>query len=935
MNGFTFSSLMTGVLSLFLSTFVYLRGNKFELNKIWAAVSLSVAFWSIGLFGVTFFREFKYAYFSQIVLDIAAIFLPVLFFHFVLILINQKKLYKRILELSYAFALLLAFLSVTKLFKKGLKHIFEFSYWVDPGQLYILFPIFFMILAVLAIILLSKYSKKNTGVKKQQIKYVLYAAFIGFGGGVFNFLPQFSRIYPIGNYLVGFYIIMITYAIVKYRLMNIRLILTRSILYAILVASVASFFALSVFFVGNVLGGTSQTGKIIIYIIDSFIIVIVLDPLKRIFARLTDRIFYKDRIDYQKISQQASAVVAKEIDLEKLSYSLSNFLVNELKIKEVSALIAKDNAFTLISTSQKTRQSLKLSSDFISLIEERKDFIIIEELIRTQGDIGSEASYFQVLDKFIKEAESFNVEMVVPIVDDNNITTAILLFSAKSSGDLYSQDDINFLKVLVPQIGMAIAKSKLYEEVQAFNLELQAKVEDKTKSLREANLGLEERNKFLTTMQVVTNMISRTLDFKQVNQMIANSIALELGYVGGVLSFIDETSHALKIGAITDNEKTKDVVAILGRDPKSFEAQLNPEFSLGAQTVLSGKINFSEKMSDFFSPPVDIVAMDKVQKFLGVKTVVGLPIFSENKIIGIIHFLLAVERHHISAVDIETMTALTNQVGIASSNLRLYNNLQSANAELQDANLRLRELDRAKSEFLSIASHQLRTPISALKGYLSMMIDGDFGPVPDKIKNVIKDLFESASRLARLINVFLNVSRIESGRLKLDKHLIQVNDLIVGVIKELNNQAVQKKLKLTYQAPTSALPLVNADSDKLREVILNLIDNSIKYTLTGSVLVSASVDAKDFHFVIKDTGIGIDPEEAKTLFRKFVRGSGVAQIHTGGSGLGLFIAQKIIKEHGGQVWAESEGVGKGSVFQFVIPINGDSGAKVEEIAVKK
>ncbi|MFA5127224.1 MAG: ATP-binding protein [Patescibacteria group bacterium] len=926
MNSFAFSSLITGILSLFLSGFVYFRRGGFALNRIWSFVSFAVAFWSLGLFGVTFFRDFKYAYISQIILDISAIFVPVLFFEFVVTLIDKKILYKRILKFSYIFSLLLAILSITKFFKKGLKHIFEFSYWVDPGVLYPLFPIFFMVLAVFAVILLFKYSKSSTGVKQQQIKYVIYAAFIGFGGGIFNFLPQFSRIYPIGNYLVGFYIIMITYAIVKYRLMNIRLILTRSILYAILVAVVASFFALSVFFVGNVLGGTSQASKIFTYIINSFIIVIFLDPLKRIFAKITDRIFYKDRVDYQNILQQASAIVAREIDLKKLSHALSRLIAQQLKIKEVYILIAQGNSFELISSLKKHQKSLSLTADFIGLIKERKDFLIVEELIRTQSDIGSSSPYYQVLEKFIKEAESLKIEMVVPIFDDNNNLSSIFLFSSKSSGDLYNQDDINFLKILVPQIATAIAKSKLYEEVQAFNRELQAKVEARTKSLKEANQSLEERNKFLTTMQVITGHVTRTLDMKQVNQMIANSIALELGYIGGVLSFVDEENHILRIGALTENENTKAVVKVLGRDPRNFEAQLKMDYSLGSQTVLSGKINFSDKMSDFFSPPVEKPIMDQIQRNLGVKTIVGLPIFSENKIIGIIHFLLAVERRQVSAIDIEMMTALTNQVGIVSRNLRLYNNLQSANLELQEANMRLRELDKAKSEFLSIASHQLRTPISALKGYLSMMIDGDFGPIPDKIKQVIKDLFESASRLARLINVFLNVSRIESGRLKLEKHPLQVNDLIISVIKELGNQAEQKKLKLSYQEPKTVLPLVNADSDKLREVILNLIDNSIKYTLEGSITTSAYTDEHGFHFVVKDTGIGIDPEEAKTLFRKFVRGTGVAQIHTGGSGLGLFIAQKIIKEHGGQVWAESQGKGKGSTFQFVIPINGGDSA---------
>ena len=115
-----------------------------------------------------------------------------------------------------------------------------------------------------------------------------------------------------------------------------------------------------------------------------------------------------------------------------------------------------------------------------------------------------------------------------------------------------------------------------------------------------------------------------------------------------------------------------------------------------------------------------------------------MPIFSEAKVIGVIQFYLPIKRGKISDLDHETMSSIANQVGIVSRNLKLYNTLQGANAELQDANTRLRELDKAKSEFLSIASHQLRTPISAIKGYLSMIIDGDFGKVPKNINNIVK-----------------------------------------------------------------------------------------------------------------------------------------------------------------------------------------------------
>ncbi|PLX25061.1 hypothetical protein C0580_03395, partial [Candidatus Parcubacteria bacterium] len=448
----------------------------------------------------------------------------------------------------------------------------------------------------------------------------------------------------------------------------------------------------------------------------------------------------------------------------------------------------------------------------------------------------------------------------------------------------------------------------------------QEKVEERTRSLKEANKGLEERNKFLATMQAVTNLISRTMDLKQVNQMIADSIARELGYVGGILSFVDTEKNVLKVGAITNNTETKKALAILPKDPREYETVLEEGYSLGAQTVLSGKINFSDKMSEFLSPPVDKDSLEKIQAQLGVKTIVGVPVFSEAKIIGIIHFLMSVKKDQISSLDIETMTALTNQVGIVSRNVKLYNTLQHANEELQDANMRLRELDKAKSEFLSIASHQLRTPISALKGYLSMIIEGDFGKIPGPINKVVKDLFESASRLARLINVFLNVSRIESGRLKLEKKPLQIVDMVESVMDELKNEAAKKELKFDFKKPKKKVPQIFADSDKLREVVLNLIDNSIKYTPQGSVIASIEFDDENLTFMVEDTGIGIKKDEVKTLFRKFVRGSGVAQVHTGGSGLGLFIAQKIIKEHGGRIWAESDGQGKGSRFKFEIPL---------------
>ncbi len=920
MDLFSLSSLITAVLSLLFGFFLLYRNRRAIDSKIWALVCFGVFVWQIGLFFELISDTEQQALFWNKVLYIGAILIPIFYYHFVCALLRQIKKKKILITLGYFIATFFIYFNIfTLLFVSGVPPAFNFKFWVEPGPLYYPYFVYFSIFFILSFHKLYKSLNTEDYIVRQQIKYVLLSGLFGVSGGVTVFFPQFFGLYPVGNYFVILYLVIVTYAMIKYRLMNIRLVLSRSILYGVLVGSVASFFALSVLVVGEMIGGNTQTSKIITYIINSVIVVVFLEPIKRVWAKVTDKVFYKDKIDYQEVLQEGSNILAREIDLEVLLRETAILLADKLKIKEVSVLTTVNGDYHLVASSNPHKSIFAVSKDFVSYLEDSKKLLIIEELIRDVDDSDEEDKKQARAKKFISEAESIKAEMIVPVVEQDKLN-AILLFSSKQSGDLYDQNDINFFNVFASQIATAIEKSKLYEEVEQLNIELQAKVEERTKSLQEANVALEDRNKFLATIQTVINLISRTLDLKQVNQMIADSIARELGYVGGILSFIDREKRVLRVGAITNSPETKKALVFLPKDPREYETALSNDYNLGAQTVFSGKINFSDKMSDFLSPPVEKEIIEKIQQQLGVQTAVAVPIFSEAKIIGVIHFLLSVKREKISSLDIETMTALTNQVGLVSRNLKLYDNLQGTNQELQEANMRLRELDKAKSEFLSIASHQLRTPISAIKGYLSMMMEGDFGKIPGPINKIISDLFESASRLARLINVFLNVSRIESGRLKLEKKPLQVTELITSVIDELKNEAAKKDLKLTFVKPKKKVPQVLADSDKLREVILNLIDNSIKYTPQGSVTTSIDFDDKNLTFTVKDTGIGIKKEEVNSLFRKFVRGSGVAQIHTGGSGLGLFIAQKIIKEHGGMSWAESEGKGKGSSFMFVIPL---------------
>ncbi|MDO8430665.1 MAG: HAMP domain-containing sensor histidine kinase [Candidatus Taylorbacteria bacterium] len=240
-------------------------------------------------------------------------------------------------------------------------------------------------------------------------------------------------------------------------------------------------------------------------------------------------------------------------------------------------------------------------------------------------------------------------------------------------------------------------------------------------------------------------------------------------------------------------------------------------------------------------------------------------------------------------------------------------------SDLGKANTRLLELDKQKSEFVSFATHQLRAPLTAMKGYASLMLEGDMGQITPEIKQAVGRIYDSSATLTNIVDDYLNISRIELGTMKYGFETLDLKDLVEHVIGELKPNIEKKGLKFTFSSYPS-LPdsrfMIHADQDKLKQVIANLIDNSVKYTPSGSVNVSLSKNTADRKvlFSIKDTGVGIAPEVMPKLFSKFVRADNANKQNIYGTGLGLYVAKQIVESHKGRIWAESEGDGKGSQF---------------------
>ena len=241
---------------------------------------------------------------------------------------------------------------------------------------------------------------------------------------------------------------------------------------------------------------------------------------------------------------------------------------------------------------------------------------------------------------------------------------------------------------------------------------------------------------------------------------------------------------------------------------------------------------------------------------------------------------------------------------------------------LANANARLRELDKQKTEFVSIASHQLRSPIAAIKGYTSMVMEGAYGAVPKDLELPLSRVLDSGKRIAIMVDDFLNVTRIEQGRMSYDMQRQNVYDIVKSVVGELGVVAKDKNITLTLTNDSNKKAYVKADKGKLTQIFSNLIDNAIKYTHKGFISVKVEVLKKEKKVLIriKDTGIGIPPEEIQNLFQKFNRASNANEENVLGTGLGLYIAREIMKAHQGWINVESEGIGKGSTFTVELPL---------------
>jgi len=306
-----------------------------------------------------------------------------------------------------------------------------------------------------------------------------------------------------------------------------------------------------------------------------------------------------------------------------------------------------------------------------------------------------------------------------------------------------------------------------------------------------------------------------------------------------------------------------------------------------------------------------------------------LPLIQDDAVIG----YLCLGEHKNSGYthrDTKALNTLSDELIIAIQNALAVHEIRELNASLQQkianatkelraSNAVLRRLDEIKDEFISMASHQLRTPLTSVKGYLSMVLEGDVGKVSPSQKRLLDQAFMSSENMVHLINDFLNVSRIQSGKFVIDKTEVDLSKLVEEEVNGLRPNAIARNMKLIYKKPRK-FPVIEIDEGKIRQVIMNFSDNAIYYSHeNSSIIISLGIKGNEIRFTVKDTGIGVPESEKSKLFVKFYRAANAKVQRPDGTGVGIYLAKKVIDAHGGQIIFESV-EGKGSTFGFRLPL---------------
>jgi signal transduction histidine kinase len=304
--------------------------------------------------------------------------------------------------------------------------------------------------------------------------------------------------------------------------------------------------------------------------------------------------------------------------------------------------------------------------------------------------------------------------------------------------------------------------------------------------------------------------------------------------------------------------------------------------------------------------------------FKDLNSIITIPLIFERRLIGLINLEQKQDNSNLSKTDYQLLNHLRREISVAFTNSLLFAKISKLFEETEDQNKSLRDLDKTKSNFIANISHELRTPLVSVKGYIEYILSEKFGPLTDKQKNGLTISLKNVRRFERLINSLLLYAQIQAGKASLERTKTNLVGIITECIDEEKIISDQKGIKLYYEGPSDVTVFI--DRDKIKQVLLNLVSNSIKFTEEGEVKVSLELNSDHALVSVIDTGIGIPKDKLDSVFERFVQVDDSGERKYGGTGLGLSIVKSILEMHGTNIQVESK-LHKGTKFSFKLSLD--------------
>ena len=444
-----------------------------------------------------------------------------------------------------------------------------------------------------------------------------------------------------------------------------------------------------------------------------------------------------------------------------------------------------------------------------------------------------------------------------------------------------------------------------------------------TQELYKRNAELAVKNKTLSLLGKLYEISILALEPQALAERITEIIRADLDFdLVGIFRYDGERDLLTPLHFA----ESKRLVQALGQEKQAFDGLVIQGASRHALfgNIFSGSgMGYTEHAADIWGSVLARNTLSVVTEHVHLRAVLVYPLATENRsVLGGLVIGLNRTYESLGEFEHESIRNVVNVIAIALGKALLWAELQVTNQKLAESNDRLKELDKLKSEFVSLAGHQLRAPLTVIKGYTSLIMEGTIDGA-SQVKEALGKVMFSTDQLVKLVASLLDLSRIESGKIKYEFAEHDFAGVVEEVVDKFKNSAEKKGIAVVFENKLGAASFV-FDADKIREAVVNYFDNAIKYSDKGEVRVALEPmqgpDGKWLRLSVTDNGLGIRKEDIWKLFAKFSRTDEARSRDPNGMGIGIYFAKRVVQDHGGNVGAFSEGVGKGSTFWLELPM---------------